>query len=308
MRVIDEEGSTLLEHEVAARRHLAHVSDQGCRHPGLGAAGRRARTGHRIRRRCSGSMRRGRMTSSCWPRYAPRLTSSTPTGSRSRSSMSPRPPASRSSAPAAGEDTISVTGNVLRDYLTDLFPILELGTSAKMLSIVPLMERRRLVRDRRRGFGPQARPAVHAREPPALGQPGRIPGPGRLARDAGRQGRATPVPGCSARRSTAPPGGSWRRTARPRARWGSSTTAAATSTWPCTGRRSWPDRTRIRSWPSASPPWPSGWPTRRRRSSPSWPRSRARRSTSAATTGPTPTGGQAAMRPSATFNDALDSL
>ena len=40
---------------------------------------------------------------------------------------------------AAGEDTISVTGNVLRDYLTDLFPILEVGTSAKMLSIVPLM-------------------------------------------------------------------------------------------------------------------------------------------------------------------------
>ena len=40
----------------------------------------------------------------------------------------------------AGLDTISVTGNVLRDYLTDLFPILELGTSAKMLSIVPLMQ------------------------------------------------------------------------------------------------------------------------------------------------------------------------
>ena len=39
-----------------------------------------------------------------------------------------------------GEDTISVTGNVLRDYLTDLFPILELGTSARMLSIVPLLE------------------------------------------------------------------------------------------------------------------------------------------------------------------------
>jgi isocitrate dehydrogenase len=40
---------------------------------------------------------------------------------------------------AKGEDTISVTGNVLRDYLTDLFPIMEVGTSAKMLSIVPLM-------------------------------------------------------------------------------------------------------------------------------------------------------------------------
>ena len=39
----------------------------------------------------------------------------------------------------AGKDTISITGNVLRDYLTDLFPILELGTSAKMLSIVPLL-------------------------------------------------------------------------------------------------------------------------------------------------------------------------
>jgi len=38
-----------------------------------------------------------------------------------------------------GKDTISVTGNALRDYLTDLFPILELGTSAKMLSIVPLL-------------------------------------------------------------------------------------------------------------------------------------------------------------------------
>ena len=39
-----------------------------------------------------------------------------------------------------GRDTISVTGNVLRDYLTDLFPILELGTSAKMLSIVPMLK------------------------------------------------------------------------------------------------------------------------------------------------------------------------
>ena len=39
-----------------------------------------------------------------------------------------------------GLDTVSITGNVLRDYLTDLFPILELNTSAKMLSIVPLMK------------------------------------------------------------------------------------------------------------------------------------------------------------------------
>src|SRR5260370_24303154 len=39
-----------------------------------------------------------------------------------------------------GEDTISVPGNVLRDYLTDLFPIFELGTSARMLSLVPLLQ------------------------------------------------------------------------------------------------------------------------------------------------------------------------
>ena len=53
--------------------------------------------------------------------------------------MSPPLPATRSRGRGQVEDTISVTGNVLRDYLTDLFPILELGTSAKMLSIVPLM-------------------------------------------------------------------------------------------------------------------------------------------------------------------------
>ena len=47
--------------------------------------------------------------------------------------------ARRSKRVRDGVDTISVTGNVLRDYLTDLFPILELGTSAKMLSIVPLL-------------------------------------------------------------------------------------------------------------------------------------------------------------------------
>ena len=65
-----------------------------------------------------------------------------------------------------------MTGNVLRDYLTDLFPILELGTSAKMLSIVPLIARRRPVRDGRRRIGPQARPAAAQGELPALGQPG----------------------------------------------------------------------------------------------------------------------------------------
>ena len=68
-----------------------------------------------------------------------------------------------------GKDTISVTGNVLRDYLTDLFPIMELGTSAKMLSIVPLMAGGGMYENRRRRLGTQARPATGGRELPALG-------------------------------------------------------------------------------------------------------------------------------------------
>ena len=60
----------------------------------------------------------------------------------------------------AGQDTISVTGNVLRDYLTDLFPILELGTSAKMLSIVPLMQGGGLFETGAGGIGPETCTAV----------------------------------------------------------------------------------------------------------------------------------------------------
>ncbi len=59
-----------------------------------------------------------------------------------------------------GEDTISVTGNVLRDYLTDLFPILEFGTSAKMQSIVPLMHGGGLFETGAGRLGAQARAAV----------------------------------------------------------------------------------------------------------------------------------------------------
>jgi isocitrate dehydrogenase len=67
-----------------------------------------------------------------------------PRRARHRGPRHPHPGARRRAqlharAHRKGQDTISVTGNVLRDYLTDLFPILEVGTSAKMLSIVPLM-------------------------------------------------------------------------------------------------------------------------------------------------------------------------
>ena len=88
-----------------------------------------------------------------------------------------------------GEDTISVTGNVLRDYLTDLFPILELGTSAKMLSIVPLLAGGGLYETGAGGSAPKARAAVCRRRAPALGFAGRVSRAGGVYRRAGRKDR-----------------------------------------------------------------------------------------------------------------------
>jgi isocitrate dehydrogenase len=70
-----------------------------------------------------------------------------------------------------GKDTISVTGNVLRDYNTDLFPILELGTSAKMLSVVPLIAGGGLFETGAGGSAPKHVAAARRGEPPALGLP-----------------------------------------------------------------------------------------------------------------------------------------
>jgi isocitrate dehydrogenase len=91
-------------------------------------------------------------------------------------------------ARAAGLDTISVTGNVLRDYLTDLFPILELGTSAKMLSIVPLLDGGGLYETGAGGSAPKHVRAVPAGELPALGFARRVPRAGRArSRTSGRK-------------------------------------------------------------------------------------------------------------------------
>ena len=68
-----------------------------------------------------------------------------------------------------GQDTIAATGNVLRDYLTDLFPILELGTSAKMLSIVPLINGGGLFETGAGGSAPKHVQQFVKRRPLALG-------------------------------------------------------------------------------------------------------------------------------------------
>ena len=145
-----------------------------------------------------------------------------------------------------GMDTISVTGNILRDYLTDLFPIMELGTSAKMLSIVPLMAGGAMFETGAGGSAPKHVQQLRRGEPPALGFARRVHGDRGVAR-----GRRLQVP----QQEGHDPRQDARRGDRQAARQqqvafarrrASSTTAAATSTSPCTGRRRSPRRPRTR--------------------------------------------------------------
>jgi isocitrate dehydrogenase len=160
-----------------------------------------------------------------------------------------------------GEDTISVTGNVLRDYLTDLFPILELGTSAKMLSIVPLMNGGGLFETGAGGSAPkhvQQLVKENYLRWDSLGEFLALAVSFEFLGEKTDNARAR----CSAARSTRPPAGCSRRAARRPARSGSSTTAAATSTSRCTGRRRWRGRPTTPRRRSCSPP---GRAARRRR-------------------------------------------
>ena len=182
-----------------------------------------------------------------------------------------------------GEDTISVTGNVLRDYLTDLFPIMELGTSAKMLSIVPLIAGGGMFET-----GPVALPRSTCSswcvrttcDGTAWASTWHSP----RASSTWPRPRATNAPRSWPTRWTEPRRPSWTRTSRPAAGSTRSTIAAATSTSRSSGPRSWPHRSRTRTSPERSR---CSRVTCARRS-PSSPksscRSRARRSTSVATT------------------------
>jgi isocitrate dehydrogenase len=138
VRVVDEEGETLLEHEVEAGDiwRMCQTKDAPIQDWVRLAVARARETGtpavfwlDETRAHDAEVLRKVRAT-----------LEELDTGGLELEILDVTQAARRTLARArAGQDTISVTGNVLRDYLTDLFPILELGTSAKMLSIVPEM-------------------------------------------------------------------------------------------------------------------------------------------------------------------------
>ena len=139
VRVVDASGAVLIEHEVGAQATFGAAAKRRTlrSETGLGLqCAARAPQGHP---RCFGSTRRGRTTLQLIAKVNAYLPEHDTDGLEIHI-MAPAQ-ATRFSLERIkdGKDTISVTGNVLRDYLTDLFPILEVGTSAKMLSIVPLM-------------------------------------------------------------------------------------------------------------------------------------------------------------------------
>ncbi len=139
VRVVDGRGDVAARARRQRRRHLADVPDQGRAGPRLGQA--RRHPGPRDRRP-GGLLARRRPRPRRQPHRARSTTYLADHDTDGLDCRSWRPVdaiAFTLERIRKGEDTISVTGNVLRDYLTDLFPILELGTSAKMLSVVPLI-------------------------------------------------------------------------------------------------------------------------------------------------------------------------
>jgi isocitrate dehydrogenase len=148
-----------------------------------------------------------------------------------------------------GKDTISATGNILRDYLTDLFPIMELGTSAKMLSIVPLMAGGGLFET---GAGGSAPKHTCAGIRSANSLPWRSRSRTLPTRTTTTRQKSSP------RHSTRPPGNCSMKASHRRAAPESWTTAAITFISPCTGRRRSRNRKRmpscrriLRRWPGA---------------------------------------------------------
>ena len=163
-----------------------------------------------------------------------------------------------------GQDTISVTGNVLRDYLTDLFPILELGTSAKMLSIVPLLDGGGLYETGAGGSAPKHVQQFVQENYLRWDSLGEFLALAVSIEDLGTK-TGNPRRSWSRRRSIVPTGRSWTTTSHRSGRSASWTTAAAISIWRCIGRGRLPIRPRTRICEPHSAPSPVSSKGKRRR-------------------------------------------
>ena len=162
-----------------------------------------------------------------------------------------------------GENTISVTGNVLRDYLTDLFPIMELGTSAKMLSVVPLINGGGLFETGAGGSAPKHVQQLLKEDYLRWDSLGEFLALAvsfeHLAQSTGN--KRAQILADTLDRAT---GTFSKRTSHRAAAWVASTIGAATSTWPSIGPRSSPRRRSTLSWPTHSPFSPRLCPSRSR--------------------------------------------
>ena len=265
----------------AAARRRTRRSPTGC-------GSRSSARGRRARRPCSGSTRPARTT----PRSSRRCATSSPSTTSSGLQIEILPVAEATrftlERAAAGEDTISVTGNVLRDYLTDLFPILELGTSAKMLSIVPLMNGGGLFETGAGGSAPKHVQQLvrenHLRWD-SLGEFLALAVSFEMLAEKTGNARAA----CSRRRSTPRPARCSRTAGRRRARRASSTTAARHFYLALYWAQALAAQTEDEELRERSRRSPSGSRPRRTRSWPSSTACRASRSSSAATTSSTAT-------------------
>ena len=169
VEVVDAAGEVLMSPRRRRRRHLARLPDQGRPDPRLGQARRHA--GPRL-------ADPGGLLARRQPRPRPQphrqgrdlpAATTTPTGWTCASCPRSRRRSFSVERIRRGEDTISVTGNVLRDYNTDLFPILELGTQRQDALGRAADERRRALRDRRGRLGAQARAAARRRRTTCAG-------------------------------------------------------------------------------------------------------------------------------------------
>ena len=220
VRVVDDSRQGPPRARRRSRRHLARLPDQGRPGPRLGEARRQPRPRHQHARRLLARRKaRPRRPDHRQGENLPRRIT-TPRASTSASSRPPKPASSRSSASRQGKDTISVTGNVLRDYLTDLFPILEARHQRQDALHRSADERRRPLRNRRRRLRAETRPAVRRRKTTCAGtrSANSSPSPSRSSTSA--KPSRTRRPRSSPTRSTQPPASSWKTTSRPAAKLG----------------------------------------------------------------------------------------